>query len=913
MASQAEVDLVISTDDTLPQLERDLTAIVRAAEANADDIELEALLDTDASISNLVSQLDDVVAAASAAGDEIAVDAALDQLTSLSNLQSDLAEVIHTAEVRAQEIELEAAIDADIASLNAELAGLVRELEEAAPEIDLQVDVDRDGLGTRAAGRLGSALSALTPSLKAAAIAVGSLQAIGSLPPLLAATAISLEAIAPASALAVSGMITLGLVAGTVKLAMNGVGDAVKSAFDPEVKPEELAKQLEALAPSARKFVVELSSMRKNLKAVQQDVQQNFFRGFDRELKALGSTVLPVVAGALSRTSVQFNQMAIGASRAAQDLAKNGTLGKALDSSVVALGQLGNLPGQIVTSLGQIGAAAGPALERLATAAGAAGDRISEKLTASFESGALEKAISGSIDVLKQLGRIVSNVFGGLGNIIGTVTEQGDGLFFILEKVTKAFKDVTASKGFQQALAALVQTAGVLVDTVLPLITQALEALGPVFVELAGPVQALIQTLGSGLTKVFTALGPVLVSAAVAVGHLVELIIPFVTLAADLIAAILPALIPLFDALGQTFVALLPVVEQFVKNLSAQLMPALTTLATEVLPQVLPPFVELTTKLLPVLADILVKLAPALAELGQAFAEVLVELTPVIVEIVNLTIELVEGLMPILGPLISLILSLATGALSILAQFLTGIVVPALRILVDLLQGDFSSAWNRAGELVSNITQEIQRQVNVMKDAISRNLAEAGRAIVARLREARDGAVEAFNNMVSRLTTLAGGLDDQIRSALGDLGSLLVSAGQDVVNGLISGLNSRLSRLREIASNIGSVVESAVKSTLGIQSPSKVMMDVGADTMEGFRLGLRDSVPDLRSELQGIAGLAPSFALPGTEKLSLPGAEVGTPTVQVFLGNQLLNQHVDSRIVQANETRDRLFVQGVRR
>lgn len=914
MASQAEVDLIISTDDTLPQLERDLTAIVRAAEAGADDIELEALLDTDASISNLINELSDVVAAAERAGDVIAVEATLDSIESLENLQDELGEVIHTASARAADIQLEAELDANEAALDAELARLVQQLGRDAPPIDLEVDVDRDGRGAAALNRLGSAFSGVIPEItRMRAILVGVGVGAASLAPTLAATAASLEAIAPASALAVSGLITVGLAAGTLKLAFSGVGDAVKAAFDPGAKPEELAKALENLAPSARLFVTELASMRKNLKAVQQDVQQNFFQGLDQELRGLGSTVLPVVAGAMSATSKQLNLMAIGASQAAQQLAKDGTLGKALDSSVTSLGSLRDIPAQFVKGLGQIGAAAGPSLERVAAAAGKAGESISKKLTEAFETGRLEAAISGAVDVLKQLGRIASNIFSGLGNIIGTVTVQGNGLFFILEKVSKAFKDVTASKGFQDALTAVVQTLGVLVDTVLPLVTNALQILGPVFQALASPVQLLILHLGKGLNQVLTALGPVLVSVANAFGKLVNLVTPLIGLAATLISALLPVLIPLFDALGQAFVAMTPIIEQLVEQIQAQLVPIFTTLATEVLPQLLPLFVELATSLLPVLLNIMVALAPTITKLAETFAELLVELTPLIVELLNLAMTMLNDLMPVIQPIIDLILKLVNVALAIFTAQIRGIVIPVIRILTDLLRGDFSSAWRGTQELIANVARKIGELISQMKDAVVAKLREMGSQALDRIRQMVNDSVAKFNEWKDRLVEIANGIGPGIRNAVGNLGSLLVQAGRDAVQGLINGLTERLGRLREIASDIADTVAGAVKSGLGIQSPSRVMMEVGRNTIEGFKLGISDAVPGLRSELQGVASLAPSFALPGNQSLSLAVPDAGAPTVNVYLGNQLLDQHVDTRITMSNKNRDRLAIQGVRR
>lgn len=914
MASEAEVDLVISTDDALPQLERDLTRIVRAAEAGADDIELEALLDTDASISNLISELSDVVAAATAAGDVIAVDATLDSIQSLENLQSDLGEVIHDASARAADIQLEAELDADEARLDAEVIALVNRLERDAPEIDLNVDVDREGRASAAVSRLGKAFGSLVPGVKVSAILVGSLTAIGQTAPLLAATAASLEAIAPASALAVSGIITLGLAAGTLKVAFLGVGDAVKAAFDPKTKPEDLEKALANLAPSARRFVVELSSLRANLSAIKQDVQGNFFQGLDKELQNLGATVLPVVAGAMSQTSKRLNEMAIGASQAAQNLATDGTLGRALSSSNVALGSLSKLPAQLVTGLGQIGAAAGPALERVSAGVARVAEGISNKLTSAFESKRLEAAISGSIDVIKQLGRIVSNVFSGLGNIIGTVTTQGNGLFFIMEKVTKAFAEVTASTGFQQALTALVQTAGVLVDTVLPLIGTALKALGPVFQALASPVQLLIIHLGKGLTQVVQALAPVLVSLAGAFGKLVNLVTPLIGLAATLISAILPSLIPLFDALGQVFEAFLPVVEQLVKNIASQLVPVFAKLATEVLPQILPPMVELATKLFPLLADIMVQVAPIVATLATTFANLLVALVPVIVQVTNLAIKFLDDLMPVLGPLIDLILRLINFALRVLVAQINNIVIPALGILADLLRGDFSAAWQHAQDLVSNIAAKIGELVSAMKDRVVARLREMAQAVVDKITEMKDRAAQRMVEFGERLQTIASGFGPAIKSAVGDLGGILVQAGRDAVQGLINGLTERLGRLREIASDIASTVEGAIKSGLGIHSPSRVMKEVGQNTVEGFRLGLSAGLPDLRKQLQGVASLTSNFGSPGGgQALAMATPQAAAPTVQVFLGNRLLDSHVDTRITMANKNRDRLATQGVRR
>lgn len=915
MASTAEVDLVISTAGTLPELERDLNAIIRTAENGAPTLDVDAALAVGESLSNLAEGLDSVIRSAEAGAGDIELEAALDAQRSLAHVQGQLESLVQRAS-QGEEIDLQAELDqvGSLTGISNQIRSLVREAEAAAPEIELEVEVDRDGEGARSVLSLGRALGSLAgalPNVSGRMLAFGSAAAAAL--PAAAALSTAVESILPASAVAVSGLTSLILVAGATGLAFQGVGDAVSTAFDPEAKPEELAKAMAALSPNAAAFVTQLRSMRKEFKTLQQDVQETFFQGLDGALERLGTTTLPVVGNALRSTALQLNAMALGAAGAASQLAESGVLGRALEGATLGLANLTNVPGQFVTALGQIGAAAAPVFDRLTTAAGSAAERVSERLTAAFESGALESAIDGAIDSIAQLGRIGGNVFEGLGNVFDNLNANGEGLFAVLEKVTAAFANVTASQGFQQALTALAQTLGVVVDTVLPLLSQALQALGPVFQSLAAPIQILVRALGDGLSKIMVALAPVLVAVGNAFGQLVLLATPFINLAATAIATILPGLTPLFESLGQAINAMLPFVEQLVTNLSSTLLPVLSTLATEVLPQVLPPFLELATKIFPVLTEVLVALAPSMADLGLAFGELLVAVTPLIVELANLTIQVVDKLLPVIQPLIDIILNLVNLALKVLTAEITGVVIPAIGILVNLLQGDFSAAWEGAKDLVRNVATKINEHVKSMSDRVVQILSDLGIQARDKVLKLTEDVVRGFLSMVNRVADVVRGLPATILNALGDLGNLLRSAGADIVRGLIDGISSQLGRLRDKAAEIAGAVSGSVKGLLGIESPSKVMMDVGHDTMEGFRIGLADGIPDLRRQLQGVAALAPSFALPNGQTIQLPQLSQQGPVVQVFIGNEQLNGHVDSRIARSDQARNLLISRGTRR
>jgi phage-related protein len=915
VASQAEVDLVISTADTLPQLERDLSRIIRTAEDGAETLDVEAALAVGQSLSNLADELDAVITAAENGADNIELDAALDAQRSLSTIQTQLESIRQRVE-DGTPIDLRAEVDqlGSLTDIQGQIRSIVREAEATAPDIEIDVDIDRDGSGSRALGRLGRGITSVLGPISRLAPALAAVGAAGaSLGPVLAGVVAATQQLAPASAVAATGLLSVALAGGTVKLAMVGIEDAVKAALDPS-DPEAFAEALEKLSPNAQEFAKEIRNLQPQLKAFQQEIQDTVFRNFAQNLRDLSGSVLPVLSDGLRSTATTLNLMAQGVVDAASELANNGTLGRAVASASRGLAEFSQVPGQAVTALGQLAAAAGPSFERISAAAARAAGDVSDRLTEAFESGRLEAAIDSAVDAFKQLGRIAGNVFEGLGNIVEGFQAQGEGLFGTLEKVTRAFADVTATEGFQQALQALTAVMGTLVSTVLPILSQALQALGPVLSVLAAPVQALIKVLGTALTQIVSALGPVLVSLGSAFGKLLTALSPILSLLGTLISAVLPVLTPLFDALGQIFEAVTPFIEQMAKNLEAQLVPALTVLATEVLPQVLPPLVELGTRIFPILTKIITDLAPTIGRLGQTFAQLLVAMTPVILQITALTAEFIDGLMPVLLPLIDLLIRVVDVGMRAISAFITAVLIPALGILVDLLNGDFSAAWNKTKELIANVArasvEAIQNFIRTSSQGFRDLAAQAvervqsmARDVVARIREMGTNAVNDIRSLPSRAS-----------AALGDLGSVLFSAGANLVRGFIDGIRSQINSLVSTARNMASAAKDAVTGFLGIHSPSTVMREVGADTGQGFLLGFRDMVPDLRREFASVAALAPTFAMPeGTQMTAFQPPTSTVPTVQVFLGNELLDQRVDTRIAESNQARDRLFVRGVRR
>lgn len=909
-ASQAEVDLVVNATRTLPQLERDLDRVLNAAQADMSDLDVNAVLRSTQSLNDIERDLSRIIRQAGDDADPVVIQAAMRQRDEIRRLQGDLTNVVNAVnrDGSVDPLLAQVAINVPdaIADLDDQLRHVVRAVNAIAPDIEIDVDVDRNSIT-----RLTAALLPLAANLgKVTGGVVALSAAAGAVAPLLASVAVAVENVIPAAAVATTGILAFGLAMGAVKLGVLGFSDALTEAFSADSDAKKLNEALKGLAPSARATAKEIISMKDGLKDLQLDVQDRLFRNFDQAVKALGATALPVVSAALQRTATTFNQMGIAAAQAAVRISADGTLGRALKSATNGLNDLKEIPGQIVTGFTQIAAAAGPSFERVTTAVAGLADRISESLASAFESGALEDAISGALDSLAQLGRSFGNVFSGIGNIIKAVSSGGEGLFATFERVSQAFEDLTASTEFREGLQALASVSSTVSKTVLPLLAQALKIVGEVLVVLAPPVKAFVTAIGQVLSSLLTALRPVLIAVAGAFGSLLEAVAPIISLAGDLIVALLPALIPLFETLGGILAAVAPTVKALADDLSLALVPVLASLGP-ILQLILPPFVELAEELMPLLTDALVQLAPSFEEVGVAVGNLLISLAPLIVTMIEF---LTKAIVPIVEaglPLLIDILITVAKVFTFLVDVIRTVVVPNLQAMADTLNGDFTSAWQNAQEMISGFKDAVARILTALTGKTRAQLSELAVTVLTKINDAGNNLVNGVQSAVNSALTYIGDLPGRAQNALGNLGNTLYGAGRDLIQGLINGIQSRIGDAINAARNAANSVANSVKGALGINSPSKVMAELGGFTMDGFILGIRKALPELENAVSGIGLSVQAAATPS--RLAAPAA--GTmlaPTVLVSIGNEAIDQYVTTRVVQVSNNRDRTAAQGVR-
>lgn len=741
--------------------------------------------------------------------------------------------------------------------LNSRLRDLHHNFRQWARGLGQDLDESEGGSNRLAAGlrRIGG----MVGSLSGVAGSIARIAAmLGAAVPLAGGLVATLANIAPAAGLAVTGLVAIQLATNAVKLGMQGVGDAVKLALDPE-KAEEFDKALKKLAPNARAFAKEIKSLQPEFKKIQQDVQQRLFKGLTQVMREMAKDVLPVLSSGLKDAADSLNSMAVGVGRSASSLARNGVLGTAIAGANAGLRNLSRIPGQIVTGLTQVAAAAAPSFGILTDWAGKTADSLSQKFTKAFQSGAMQRAIEQAIVVIGDLVEVAGNVASIVGSIFSAAQVSGGGFLGTLKKITGALADAFASPKVQAGLKAIFKVMAAVADAVAPILISALTTIAGVFAKLGPPVQLLVKHLGAGLLKVVDALGPVLISAADAVGKLVIAALPFVDLAADLIAGLLPSLTPLFEFLGEVFERMAPIVKELADNLAAQLTPILAVLPG-ILEKILPQLLEIVDRLLPLFVDVLAQLGPGLGELAVSLAELLVELTPLLVKFLQFQVFLLDKMLPVITPLVTGFGALLVGALRTFSQFITDFVIPAVRTLVALLNGDFGAATRNATTFVNNMRDNASRAFNNLKENGSRAAASLAAAVVRRAREMGSQFVGTIRRLVNDAVARMAELPGRILRAFGNADGLLSGVGRALIRGLINGVTSMIPSLSGTFSGITSMIPDWKGPA---EVDAKLLTGNGQLVMQGFMRGIQSQVPALRSQLGGLTSAMPGMAMAG--------------------------------------------------
>lgn len=432
----------------------------------------------------------------------------------------------------------------------------------------------------------------------------------------------------------------------------------------------------------------------------------------------------------------------------------------------------------------------------------------------------------------------------------------------------------------------LVDAAVDCIDAFIGGISSALPAIAPAAVQIGttlitGIIKVVPQLLSAGV-QLLTALVEGAASAAP------QLIVAFVEAVAAVIEALIeqaPALLQagmdLLQALADGILQSLPIIAEA----APELIQSLCDSVTETLPQLLETGLEIVNSLAEGLIQAAPQIATAAAQIITTLATFVIQNLPTIalaaVEIISTladtlissipsllksVVDIMQGILGFVCDNLPTIAQAAVEILTTLCEKLVALIPQLVPVVTQIIMSIFNfvvqnlpTIIQAAIQIMVTLVQGIIAQIPTLIPAVVQLISQIFQSIVANLPTIISGAIQI-------ITTLAMGLIQaiphviaaipQIVSAIinGFLNTNWASVGVNIIQGIGSGIASAAKGLVQIAVNAARNAIYAVKSWLGIASPSKrAKKEIGQWILPGVGEGVKESEPELNDRMEDAA------------------------------------------------------------
>ncbi|QRE00928.1 tape measure protein [Nocardia phage NC1] len=506
---------------------------------------------------------------------------------------------------------------------------------------------------------------------------------------------------------------------------------------------DAVAEAFAKLSPNAQDFVRKMQALGPAWTELRKAVQDRLFAGLGDDITKLAGAQLPTLKEGLEVIAFLLNN-------GVRDAIDVFSTPQAVSDFQFTLQNFSNLYAGIGASFAPLSKAfinvvtvGSEFMPRL----GAWIQRSSEAFAAFTErtraDGSMQAFFDRSIEMAKQLGRILSDVGHILGDFFSAGAETGGGFLDTIETITNELRAFTESVEGQEAMKQFFVGVGEAVRTLAPII----KVIAQLFFETLGPALTdLVTAAGPGLVLMFQglsdglrAIAPIMTPLGEAIGYIFTLLGDIFQDLGPIIKQTLDALVPAIAPLGDLFASiikavmpLLPVIGQLIGSLVTALAPALTKIV-EALAPVISTFIDALMPVLPVLTDMITLVAD---ELAKALVPVIESLAPLLPMIAVMFVEIVKALVPLLPPLIRIAVALLPALAEIiialmpsiqrlinifvdLVNYLVPVLIPVIEMLADIIE------W--AARLIADIlTWAIKNVVDPLLIALGWTLEKLG-------------------------------------------------------------------------------------------------------------------------------------------------------------------------------------------
>lgn len=282
-------------------------------------------------------------------------------------------------------------------------------------------------------------------------------------------------------------------------------------------------------------------------------------------------------------------------------------------------------------------------------------------------------------------------------------------------------------------------------------------------------------------------------------------------------------------------------------------------------------WLDMISKNLPIILDAGCKILEALIE---GIIKILPQVVETVVEIIDLFVtSFTENLPKIIDMGIELIESLLDGIIKSLPQIIDG----ALKIILALVDGianNLPKIIDAGIRLITTLASTLVQNTPQILSAIGQVMVALGR-----------GIIQAIPQIASSMGRVVKEGANAIKNAIPNF----LRIGGDIIAGLVRGIKNSAGR---VVSALGDVVKSAIrkaKSLLGINSPSKLFMQFGEWTTEGYEIGVNRGEKSSTRSVENFANNSinafTTTALPASSNNSNSSIDNSNYTININAGN----------------------------
>lgn len=204
---------------------------------------------------------------------------------------------------------------------------------------------------------------------------------------------------------------------------------------------------------------------------------------------------------------------------------------------------------------------------------------------------------------------------------------------------------------------------------------------------------------------------------------------------------------------------------------------------------------------------------------------------------------IMQGIFHVISNVWNVIYNAVSGVLISIWNIITSIwnsIYSAVSGVLSSIWGAVSSIWNSIYNAISGVLSSIFSTVsNIWNNIFS---------------VVRNKVVEIYNNVKDKFT--------EILNYLGGLKDKFLQKGHEMIDGLITGIADKINGVTSKIKELGEKAVGAIKQFFNINSPSKVMRELGNFTFEGFNLGLADQINAIKNTSLNMGAVVTANSIP---------------------------------------------------